>query len=60
MSLGNEYFAIEAQIYCFTHRDAGETYAKHGKAENCNNGKGGAWKLDVYQIEYSAAGKYLD
>ena len=50
VGLGNKFFAVLAQKQCFTHRDAGKTYAKHGKAEHCTNGKGGPWKLDVYQI----------
>ena len=29
----------------------GESYKKYGKATNCQNGRGGSWANNVYQIE---------
>merc|ERR1712013_689023 len=50
LRLGNQYFAVQYNTECFTHRDAGRTYAKYGRANGCRNGRGGGWKMNVYRI----------
>merc|ERR1712013_890455 len=50
LRLGNKYFAVQYNTECFTHRDAGRTYAKYGRANGCRNGRGGGWKMNVYRI----------
>ena len=48
---GNEYFAIQDRSACFTSSNAGKTYAKYGAITGCVNGKGGAWRNDVYRLK---------
>ena len=54
---GYEYFAVQFYGECYGGKDAGKTYAKHGKSEDCwefdkQNGHevGGEWSNFVYRI----------
>jgi len=47
---GYGFFAVQYNQECFTHRDAGNTYAKYGRTTGCRNGRGGSWRQDVYKI----------
>lgn len=38
---GHSHFGIQYQKYCFMAKEGGKTYNKHGKADGCENGKGG-------------------
>ncbi|EDO47221.1 predicted protein [Nematostella vectensis] len=49
---GYTVFAMENTIECFTGANANKTYSKHGPSDNCINGVGGRWALDVYRINY--------
>ena len=53
---GNTVFAIQATTQCFTAANAGETYTTHGRANNCQDGVGGSWALDVYRITTCSPG----
>ena len=55
---GYEYFAVQFHGVCYGGKDAGETYAKHGKSEDCwefdkQNGFGVGMKMTnfVYRIK---------
>jgi len=47
---GNEYFAVQYNVECFTSPDAGDTYDKYGRTTGCKLGRGGSWMMDVYRI----------
>ena len=47
---GNSVFAVQAKNQCFTAPDAESTYKKYGPATNCQDGVGGVWANDVYEI----------
>merc|ERR1712080_62241 len=62
---GNEYFALEDNVECFTSSNAGQTYNKYGAAGGCRNGRGGGWRLTVYklpaaELAYTQVGCYKD
>lgn len=50
LAAGNGYFGVQNNRECFTSRDAGDTYDKHGKSDGCKNGRGGGWRMSVYRI----------
>ena len=56
---GYTVFAVESDDECYTAADAEETYKKHGISDNCRNGVGGIWTLDVYKIVNCPAGILL-
>ena len=56
IQLGNQYFAVQNRVECFTSKDAGRTYAKYGRSGKCKDLRGGGWAQNVYEI---LGGKYL-
>ena len=56
---GYTVFAVESDDECYTAADAEETYKKHGASNNCHDGVGGIWTLDVYKIVHCPAGILL-
>jgi hypothetical protein len=56
-AMGASIFGVQADKWCFTSKDAHETYDKWGKNAwplACANGRGGAWTNDIYEIIYPA------
>jgi len=58
------YFAVQDQTQCFVTDDS-TSYKQYGKAVNCKNGLGGAYKNDVYQVipdpfSYKSLGCFSD
>jgi len=49
-SRGHPMFAVEADVECYTARNGLSTYKKHGVTSGCKNGRGGLWKMSVYQF----------
>ena len=49
-SLGYQVFAVQYGGECFTSSEAAETYDKYGSCDICEDGTGGIWCQDVYQI----------
>ena len=47
---GYKIIAIQEQEMCWSGPHAMETYDRHGKADNCKNGKGGVNANDVYFV----------
>ena len=47
---GFKWFGVQDGGQCFSSKDAGTRYTKYGKADNCKDGKGGAWANNVYLI----------
>ena len=47
---GFQYFAIQDGGQCFGDKTAGSTYMKYGRGDGCRNGKGAAWRNDVYKV----------
>ena len=47
---GFNVFGVESEDECFTASDAGYTYKRYGSENNCKNGIGGDWAMDVYEI----------
>ena len=57
---GWDIFSLQVEVQCFTAADAGSTYNKYGKSDQCVDGKGGTWANSVYQIHNGDdKGKYL-
>ena len=50
MQKGYTVFGLILGKKCCTAADAEETYKKHGTYDQCNDGVGGSWALDVYKI----------
>ena len=50
MQKGYIVFGLQTGAQCYTAADAEETYKKHGTYDQCNDGVGGSWALDVYKI----------
>nr|XP_039253086.1 uncharacterized protein LOC120330271 [Styela clava] len=49
-SFGHTVFAVQLGGYCQSSANAGSTYMKFGRADNCARGKGGLWAMSVYKI----------
>jgi len=47
---GNSYFAVQYGVQCFTSHAAGKSYDKYGRSTGCVDGRGGHWRMSVYQI----------
>jgi len=50
LKVGNNYFAVQNGVQCFTSLTAGKTYDKYGRTTGCMDGRGGHWRMSVYQI----------
>ena len=57
-TMGWNVFAVQNDRECFTAADAVDTYQKHGEGTGCRNGRGGTWRIDVYEIRCFIAGTH--
>lgn len=48
--LGYKVFALQNGGQCFTSSDAGRTFNKYGKSDQCRDGVGGPLASDVYSL----------
>merc|ERR1712159_916646 len=48
--IGDGVFAVQYNNECFTSRSASRTYNTYGRTTGCRNGRGGAWKMNVYKL----------
>ena len=49
-SLGNSFFAVYNQYYCYTSKNAERTWNRNGPTDGCIRGRGGDHKMSAYKI----------